>query len=180
MALIAKPKPMNSVHRSSSLDQKKDWNQTELNCKRLDHWLWLHKFWNFSVASCDICRKIKRPKKTGLLLNHVLDLIHTHIYLIFGLWIIKNGQELVDIWPKTFLYTTWMYVSSVFAISQSNLNKIAWNFNQSTENWNIHLCMQCMWGNICFIWYNKFYNKRLVTTSLDRFFSCCGLIRTGL
>ena len=30
--------------------------------------------------------------------------------------------------------------------------------------------MQCMWGNIVFIWYNKFYNKRLVATDLDWFF----------
>ena len=47
-----------------------------------------------------------RPVATGLSFRHVLDLIHTHIYLIFGLCIIKNGQELVEIWPKTFLYAT--------------------------------------------------------------------------
>jgi hypothetical protein len=29
------------------------------------------------------------------------------------------------------------------------------------------------------IWYSKFYNKRPVATSLDWFFLCCGLIRTG-
>ena len=33
-----------SVHRSSSLDWKKDPNWTEPNCKRPDHRLWLHKF----------------------------------------------------------------------------------------------------------------------------------------
>ena len=55
-----------SVHRSSSLDWKKDRNQTEPNCKRLDHQLRLHKFWIFSVASCDVCWKTEKPKKTGL------------------------------------------------------------------------------------------------------------------
>ena len=64
----------------------------------------------------------------------MLELINTHICSIFALWIIKNGQELVEIWPKTFLYATWIYVPSVFAISQPNLKEIAWNFNQSTEN----------------------------------------------
>ena len=37
----------------------------------------------------------------------------------------KTGQELVDIWPKTFLYTTQIYVLSIFVISQTNVNKIA-------------------------------------------------------
>ena len=55
-----------SVRRSSSLDWKKDQNRTEPNCKRPDHRLRLHKFWIFSVASCDVCRKIEKPKKTGL------------------------------------------------------------------------------------------------------------------
>ena len=55
-----------SVCRSSSLDWKKYRNRTEPNWKRLDHWLRLHKFWKFSVASCDICQKIEKPKKTGL------------------------------------------------------------------------------------------------------------------
>ena len=120
---------LTSVRRSSLLDWKKDWIRTEPNCKRPNHRLQLHKFWIFSVASCEVCWKIEKPKKnrsipvaTGLSSSHVLDLTHTHIYLIFGLWIIKNGQELVEIWPKTFLYTTRMYVSSVFAISQPNLN----------------------------------------------------------
>ena len=30
--------------------------------------------------------------------------------------------------------------------------------------------MQWMWDNIVFVWYNKFYNKKLVATSLDQFF----------
>ena len=55
-----------SVCRSSLLDWKKDRNRTEPNCKRPDHRLRLHKFWIFSVASCNICRKFKKPKKTGL------------------------------------------------------------------------------------------------------------------
>ena len=55
-----------SVRRSSLLDWKKDRNWTEPNCKRPDHWLRLHKFWIFSVASCDVCQKIEKPKKTGL------------------------------------------------------------------------------------------------------------------
>ena len=71
---------------------------------------------------------------TSLSFRYMLDLTHAHIYLIFGPWIIKNGQELVEIWPKTFLYAIQMYVLSVFTISQSNLNEIAWSFNQSTEN----------------------------------------------
>ena len=137
-------RPSSSVCRSSSLDQKKDWNQTKPNCKRPDHWLRLHKFWNFLVASCKVCRKIKRPKKTNLLSCNVLNLTNSHFSLIVGLWIIKNGQELVEIWPKTFLYTTWMYVPSVFTISQLNINEIAWNFNQSTGNWNIYyVCSAC-------------------------------------
>ena len=49
---------LNSVRRSSSLGWKKDRNRTEPNCKRPDHRLRLHKFWIFSVASCDVCRKI--------------------------------------------------------------------------------------------------------------------------
>ena len=53
----------NSVHRSSLLDWKKDWNRTESNCKRPDHQLQLHKFWKFSVASCDVCWKFEKPKK---------------------------------------------------------------------------------------------------------------------
>ena len=43
-----------------------------------------------------------RPVATGLSSHHVLDIIQKHIYLIFGLWIIKDGQELVEIWPKHF------------------------------------------------------------------------------
>ena len=92
----------------------------------------------------------------------------------------KSSQELVEIWPKTFLYATWMDVLSVFAIFQPDLNEIAWSFNQSTDNWNIYLCMQCTWGNIFFIWYNKFYNKRLVAMGLDLFLLHCGPIRSGL
>ena len=93
-----------SVRRSSLLDWKKDWNWTEPNCKRPDHRLRLHKFWIFSVASCDICRKIEKPKKnrsrpvaTRLSSCHVLDLTHAHFSLIVGFWIIKIGQELVEI-----------------------------------------------------------------------------------
>ena len=37
------PAPVTSVRRSSSLDWKKDWNQTEPNCKRLDHRLQLQR-----------------------------------------------------------------------------------------------------------------------------------------
>ena len=77
-----------------------------------------------------------RPVATSHLFYYLLDLIYTHMYLIFGLWIIRNGQELVEIWLKTFLYTTQMYVPSVFAICQPNLNKIAWNFDQSIENYS--------------------------------------------
>ena len=55
-----------SVRRSSSLDWKKDRNRTEPNCKRPDHRLRLHKFWIFSVASCDVCQEIEKPKKPGL------------------------------------------------------------------------------------------------------------------
>ena len=57
----AKP-PVISVRRSSSLDWKKDRNRTEPNCKRPDHQLRLHKFWIFLVVSCDVCRKIEKPK----------------------------------------------------------------------------------------------------------------------
>ena len=132
---------MTSVHRSSSLDWKKDRNRTEPNCKRPDHRLQLDKFWIFLVASCKVCQTIEKPKKngprpiaTGLWSRHVLDLTYAHCSLIVGLWSIKNGQELVKIWPKTFLYATWMYVPSGFAISQPNLNKNAWNFDQSSGN----------------------------------------------
>ena len=69
---------------------------------------------------------IERPKKTSLSSHYVLNLTHTHIYLIFGLLIIQNSQELVEIWSKTFLYTTQTYVLSIFAISQPNHNEIAW------------------------------------------------------
>ena len=93
-----------SVHRSSSLDQKNDWNGTEPNCKRPDHWLQLHKFWKFSAASCKVFWKIERPKKTSLSSCHVLDLTQAHICLIFSLWIIKDGQELVEIWSKIFIH----------------------------------------------------------------------------
>ena len=94
-----------SVRRSSSLGCKKDWNQTEPNCKRLDNQLQLQGLSNNQ----------KTEKKTGLSSCHVLDLTHAHCSLIVGLWIIKNGQELVEIWPKTFLYATQMYVPSVLA-----------------------------------------------------------------
>ena len=53
---------MSSVRRSSSLDWKKDWSQTEPQLQRVDHWLQLHKFWIFSVASCKACQKIKKKK----------------------------------------------------------------------------------------------------------------------
>jgi len=66
-----------SVCRSSSLDRKYDRNRTEDQSE---------------------------PVATGLSSRHMLDLTHAHIYLIFSPWIIKNGQELVEIWPKTFLY----------------------------------------------------------------------------
>ena len=52
-----------SVRRTSFLDWKKDRNWTEPNCKRPDHRLQLHKFWIFSVASCNVCRKSKNRKK---------------------------------------------------------------------------------------------------------------------
>ena len=98
------PAPMTSVRRSSFLDWKKDWNQTEPNCKRPDHQLRLHKLWNFLVASCNICWEIEKPKKnrsrpvaTGISSCYALDLTHTHFSLIVGFWIIKNGQELVEI-----------------------------------------------------------------------------------
>ena len=135
-----------SVHRSSSLDWKKDWNRTEPNCKRPDHWLQLHKFWKFFGCQLQGLSKIRKPKQknqsrqvsTGLSSHHALDLTHAHFSLIYpslvSLWIIKHSQELVEIWPKTFLYTTQMYVPSVFTISQPNLNEIAWNFDQSTGN----------------------------------------------
>ena len=64
-----------------------------------------------------------------------------------------------------------MYVPSVFAISQPNLNEIAWNFDQSTGNYNIYPYMQFTWGNIGFIWYNKFYNKKPVATVWTSIFS---------
>ena len=132
---------LGSVHRSSLLDWKKDQNWTEPNCKGPDHWLRLHKFWNFSVASCDVCRKIKNLKKTGLSSRHMLDLTHAHSSLIVSLWIIKHGQESVEIWPKTFLYTTWMYVPFAFTISQPNLDRIAWSFDQLQKiRISIHIC----------------------------------------
>ena len=116
---------LDSICRSSLLDWKKDRNWTELNCKRPDHQLQLHKFWIFSVASCKVCQKIKkkngknrsRPVATGLSSCRVLYLTHTHFSLIVGPWIIKNDQELVEIWPKTCLYATQMYVPSIFAQS---------------------------------------------------------------
>ena len=129
-----------SVCRSSSLDWKKDQNWTEPKCKR-PHWLQLHKFWNFRLPVARFVEKSKNRKKNqsrpvaiGISSCHVLELTHAHIYLIVGLWILKNSQELVVIWPKTFLYATQMYVPSIFAISQLNLNEIAWNINQSTWN----------------------------------------------
>ena len=76
---------------------KKDRNRTEPNCKRPDHQLRLHKFWIFSVASCNLCRKSEKAKKTSLSSHHVLDPTYTHFSLIAGLWIIKSDQELVEI-----------------------------------------------------------------------------------
>ena len=55
----------NSVCRSSSLDPKNDQNWTEPNCKILDHQLQLHWSWKSSVASCEVCQKVERLKKTG-------------------------------------------------------------------------------------------------------------------
>ena len=69
-------------------------------------WDWTSKHYQLPC----FCRYLKtekdwsRPVATSLLSCHVLDLTHAHIYLMFGPWIIKNGQELVEIWPKTFLY----------------------------------------------------------------------------
>ena len=39
----------------------------------------------FSLASCEVCRKIEKPKNTGLLSRHVLSLTHAHFSLIVGL-----------------------------------------------------------------------------------------------
>ena len=90
-----------SVRRSSSLDWKKDRNRTEPNRKRPDHQLQLHKFWIFSVASCDVCQKIEKPKKnrsrpiaTSLSSCHVLYLTHAHFSLIVGPWIKKKRSRI--------------------------------------------------------------------------------------
>ena len=48
-------------------------------------------------------KKWFRLVATSLLSHYTLDLTHTHISFIFGPWIIKSSQELVEIWPKTFL-----------------------------------------------------------------------------
>ena len=109
----------------------KDWT-TSCSCTNSE---------NFWLPVARFVEKLKNQQEnrsrlvaTGFSSHHVLYLTHAHIYLLVSLWIIKNGQELVEIWPKTFFYATWMYVPSVFAISQPNLNEIAWNLNQSTEN----------------------------------------------
>ena len=96
--------PRISVRRSSSLDWKKDRNRTEPNRKRPDHRLQLHIFMNFFGCQLRCLSKNRkteknrsRPVATGLSSRRVLDLTHTHFSLIVGLWIIKNGQKLVEI-----------------------------------------------------------------------------------
>ena len=93
-----------SVRRSSLLDWKKDRNRTEPNRKRPDHRLRLHKFWIFFGCQLRCLSKNRkteknrsRPVATGRSSCHVLDLTYAHFSLIVGLWIIKNGQELVEI-----------------------------------------------------------------------------------
>ncbi|KAF8240922.1 hypothetical protein L208DRAFT_1231168, partial [Tricholoma matsutake] len=59
--------------------------------------------WSFSVQLLVFCfekysRTDEKPVATGLSSQRMLDLTPTHIYFIFGPWIIKNGQELVEIW----------------------------------------------------------------------------------
>ena len=117
-----------SVCRSSSLEQKYDRNWTENNCGLPDVVALILKI---LVDSCEVSWKNGKTKKdwsrlvaTGIWSWHGLDLTHTHIYLIFALSH-QNGQESIEIWPKTFLYTIWMYVSSVFTISQPNHDGIA-------------------------------------------------------
>ena len=67
----------------------------------------------FQLPVARFVENLKKQKKnrsrlaaTGPLSRHVLDLTHTHFSVIVSLWIIKDGQELVEIWPKTFLYAT--------------------------------------------------------------------------
>ena len=113
---------MFNVCRSSLLDWKKDRNWTEPNCKRPDHRLQLHKFWIFSVASCDVCQKIEKLKKTrsrpvatGLSSRHMLDLTQAHFSVIVGLWIIKTVKNWLRYSQKHF-YTQLECMSLLFSL----------------------------------------------------------------
>ena len=59
------------------------------------------EFFRLPVATFVENRKTEknrsRPVATGLSSRHVLDLTYTHFSLLVGPWIIKNGQELVEI-----------------------------------------------------------------------------------
>ena len=86
-----------SACRSSSLNRK----------KTLSNWTQLQKTGPpvavaqilnfFSCQLQHLSKNRKTEKKTGFLSRNVLDLTHAHFSLMVGLWIIKNGQELVEI-----------------------------------------------------------------------------------
>ena len=182
--------PMSSIHRSSSLDWKKDWNQTEPNCKRWDHWLQLHKFWNFSVASCNVCWKIEKPKKnrsrlvaTGLSSCHVLDLTHAHFSLIVGLWIIKNGQNWLRYSQKHF-YMQLECMSLPFSPYPSQiLTKLLETLTSLQRiKISIHICNLCevtlfLFSTINFTTKNRL---QLVWTGFFRVVDRLGLVFKGL
>ena len=86
---------VDSVCRSSSLDQKNDQNQTQPKCKR---WTTSCSAQILKFFGCQLwgLSKNRKTEKTSLSSYHVLDFTHPHIYLISGLWIIKCSQELVE------------------------------------------------------------------------------------
>ena len=69
----------------------------------------------------------------------MLELTHAHIYFIFGTWIIKNSPELVEIWPKTFLY---MY----FVVNIPELWSFYVQLNDIIKIITTHITICTMWS----------------------------------
>ena len=76
--------------------------RTELNPTAKD-WTTGCSCTNSKIFSCQLEGLLKNQKteksqsrlvSTGLLSHHILDLTHTHIYLIFGPWIIKKQTRI--------------------------------------------------------------------------------------
>ena len=96
-----------SACRFSPWDQRKDWNWTGLDQLGLDQWSIYGLVFSVRLPGAQFQGLIKTRFKsvaTGFLWKPLLDHVSTLTFIDFHPWIIKNGQELVKIWQKSFLH----------------------------------------------------------------------------